>query len=379
MAERFWVGNGGDWDDTAHWSTASGGASGASVPTSSDLVYINASSFSLDNEEITMSAAVAFLSADIDPDRPIVWTTNSYPITTYQGGLFKGIIWRYWNGSVMNLGDSIVTLGAGGQVLIQANTDNANFVFNGTSAVVNLTTGTQAGFLYNGGYSSQFANYGLISGTLGTLNCNGVNQVGGGGQSSLVITNLNIAAGSTISFLTDTSYNNTIFTGTIVANGTGVDAITLKRGGAGSVKLSASVVSISYATVSFITALGAAIPFSDDFGTDDGGNINWLFPSASRSPSSSVSPSASASRSVSPSASLSPSTSVSPSMSSSQSESPSASVSPSPPPYRIVTRIQPRGSMYTHKGVGTVGSKGQKPIGRMTHGNSPVGRTGKSL
>ena len=38
MANRYWVGGTGDWDDssTTHWSDTSGGSSGASIPTSSD-------------------------------------------------------------------------------------------------------------------------------------------------------------------------------------------------------------------------------------------------------------------------------------------------------------------------------------------------------
>lgn len=40
MADRFWVGGTGSWDgaDTTHWSATTGGASGASVPTSADNV-----------------------------------------------------------------------------------------------------------------------------------------------------------------------------------------------------------------------------------------------------------------------------------------------------------------------------------------------------
>jgi hypothetical protein len=46
MANRFWVGGTGTWDDsdTSHWSASSGGASGASAPTSADDVFINGSS-----------------------------------------------------------------------------------------------------------------------------------------------------------------------------------------------------------------------------------------------------------------------------------------------------------------------------------------------
>lgn len=46
MADRYWVGGTGSWDasDTTHWSASSGGASGASVPTSSDNVFFNSAS-----------------------------------------------------------------------------------------------------------------------------------------------------------------------------------------------------------------------------------------------------------------------------------------------------------------------------------------------
>jgi len=46
MANRYWVGGTGTWDgtDTTYWSTSSGGAGGASVPTSADDVFIDANS-----------------------------------------------------------------------------------------------------------------------------------------------------------------------------------------------------------------------------------------------------------------------------------------------------------------------------------------------
>ena len=44
MADRYWVGGTGNWNDTARWSTSSGGGSGASVPTSIDNVYFDGSS-----------------------------------------------------------------------------------------------------------------------------------------------------------------------------------------------------------------------------------------------------------------------------------------------------------------------------------------------
>jgi len=46
MANRYWVGGSGNWtsSSTFHWSDSSGGANGASVPTSADDVFFNSSS-----------------------------------------------------------------------------------------------------------------------------------------------------------------------------------------------------------------------------------------------------------------------------------------------------------------------------------------------
>ena len=46
MANRYWVGGGSDWDGVAgtKWATTSGGAGGASVPTSADDVFLDAGS-----------------------------------------------------------------------------------------------------------------------------------------------------------------------------------------------------------------------------------------------------------------------------------------------------------------------------------------------
>ena len=57
MADRFFVGNSGNWNDTTHWSLTSGGTSGAAVPGTADDVYFDANSFSLASQTVTMSKA----------------------------------------------------------------------------------------------------------------------------------------------------------------------------------------------------------------------------------------------------------------------------------------------------------------------------------
>jgi len=52
---RYWVGNGGDWDNTAHWSYYSGGPNGYSPPTSSDDAYFDANSFTSSYQSVCLS------------------------------------------------------------------------------------------------------------------------------------------------------------------------------------------------------------------------------------------------------------------------------------------------------------------------------------
>lgn len=57
MADRYWVGGTGTWSstNTANWSTSSGGAGGASVPTASDNVFFDAGSDSGGTFVVTMA------------------------------------------------------------------------------------------------------------------------------------------------------------------------------------------------------------------------------------------------------------------------------------------------------------------------------------
>lgn len=54
-ATRYWVGDGGNFGDVAHWSTSSGGAGGASIPLPQDTAIFDASSFSSGSQTTTMN------------------------------------------------------------------------------------------------------------------------------------------------------------------------------------------------------------------------------------------------------------------------------------------------------------------------------------
>lgn len=55
MANRYWVGDSGDWEDTAHWAQVSNGPGGFSVPDNSTTVYFDRYSFSTNNESVTIN------------------------------------------------------------------------------------------------------------------------------------------------------------------------------------------------------------------------------------------------------------------------------------------------------------------------------------
>ena len=93
MANRYWVGGTGTWNaaSTANWSATSGGASGASAPTSADIVFIDASSGS---GTITLGANIDIVRLDArNSTINVDW--NSYKISIngssstvwYSGGI----------------------------------------------------------------------------------------------------------------------------------------------------------------------------------------------------------------------------------------------------------------------------------------------------
>lgn len=59
---RYWVGGTGNWSNTARWSTSSGGAPGASVPTAASDVLFDANSFTSAAQTVTIDVAATCLS-----------------------------------------------------------------------------------------------------------------------------------------------------------------------------------------------------------------------------------------------------------------------------------------------------------------------------
>lgn len=126
MAQRFWVGDSGEWGDTSHWSASSGGAGGASVPTSSDDAVIDSNSFTVDNQVISGSNSVSPYTINVKSfnasaaSRPFVF--NPGTVGTFGTSVRLNL---YGN---MTL-SSLMSMGANGNMLAEP-FDNVTFTQN---------------------------------------------------------------------------------------------------------------------------------------------------------------------------------------------------------------------------------------------------------
>lgn len=98
-ADRYWVGGSGTWDasDTSHWSATSGGASGASVPTSSDNAIFDSLSHTTDYT-LTL-ASVSKPTANLTFGAPLagnltVTGGDGWDLSIYGNfSRYSGIVW----------------------------------------------------------------------------------------------------------------------------------------------------------------------------------------------------------------------------------------------------------------------------------------------
>lgn len=210
MANRYWVGGSGDWTDTSHWSTTSGSSGGASVPTSSDDVIVDANS-AVANCEIRWNASKSVRS----------FTSVGFPYTLdlkFISGaaffltLFASVSIRLHN--VHSSGTSRLELSGSGGIsgqadLYQTGTTDGNLRIGSQISLKSNFTGYQ---IYN--------QLGKFSSNGNTINLsNGITSGSNSGQ-TIDLTNsiVNITG-------TSTTINpfNTISTGTLITTGSTIN------------------------------------------------------------------------------------------------------------------------------------------------------------
>lgn len=152
MAARYWVGGAGTWaaGNTANWSATSGGAGGASVPTSADTPIFDANSGSgvvtftnsgvssgaltINNANIELSLGAAYSSSGAITLTQGTFTTNNYNVT------ISALLSNNSNVRAINLGSSTVTISTGFTM-----TTSTNLTFNAGTSQINCT-GSGIGF-----------------------------------------------------------------------------------------------------------------------------------------------------------------------------------------------------------------------------------------
>lgn len=168
MAARFWVGGTGNWSDTTHWSTTTGGAGGAAVPTSADDVTVDSNS-GTGTYTITGDVAINVNNLTFNPSSSTRTLSLNAGLTCASTFSFLSGAW-ITNGQSAALGtfsatgSNIRTLTLGASLITISglsntawNTTGGNITINpGTSTIT--FTGSQTGLANAGG-----ANYTLNS------------------------------------------------------------------------------------------------------------------------------------------------------------------------------------------------------------------------
>lgn len=149
MANRFWVGDGGNWSDSLnHWSASSGGAPNASKPGSSDDVFFDANSFSSGSQTVVVDEAASCKSMD--------WTgvTDSPAFTVTNGITIAGSVTL--DSSITYSGTGSLTITGTGTITTKGIAITGDLIASGGGITVTLgddytSSGTAGLRVFNGG------------------------------------------------------------------------------------------------------------------------------------------------------------------------------------------------------------------------------------
>ena len=135
LEDRYWIGGTGNWNDTAHWSTASGGSGGASLPTSVNSVHFDEHSFTAPGQISTVTGYYDVYDMD--------WTgaTNNPTLKASNGAIYvygsltfiaDMHVWTYAEGTgYINV--SFYTTNELGKTITMAGQELCNMIFDNAS------------------------------------------------------------------------------------------------------------------------------------------------------------------------------------------------------------------------------------------------------
>jgi hypothetical protein len=254
MAARFWVGGTGAWDNasTANWSATTGGASGASAPTSADTVTFDGNS---GTGTCTTAAGSACSSMTLNTQTVALvlganhTASGSFVLT--QGSIdLAGFVLNSTTVSSSNSNTRSIAFGSTGQINLTATTGtlwttstSAGFTTTGTSKAVVAPNGAAGTRTFNFGAVAETVamNVSVTAGTdtvslqgrYYTLNTTGFTGTIGATSRS-IYGSLTIGAGATYtSTTTVTSFIGTSGSHTITTNGVTIDGAITFDGSSG--------------------------------------------------------------------------------------------------------------------------------------------------
>lgn len=140
MAARFWVGGSGTWDatTTTNWSATSGGAGGASAPTSADDVTFNSSSGASPTVTIGTNAVCNNITISAPTSGTLTFAFSTTGVLSFNGN------WTNPATLFATTGTG-ASLGSGGTVYTGSGA--STFTSNGYSSPTNLVVNTSTGSL----------------------------------------------------------------------------------------------------------------------------------------------------------------------------------------------------------------------------------------
>lgn len=202
MADRFWVGGTGTWDasSTANWSATSGGAAGASAPTSADNVFFDAGSDAGGIFTVTIGTGAVcnnITAGSLD-------FTGTLNIATSLN-IYGNLVFPTTNWATSGPGNQIISfLGASPTVTTNGVIFNASVLFNSGGSLLD---------------DFRTINVFQVQGT-GTFNTNNFNITCGGGGFALFSSAIFNAGSSTITSGGSGLYGINITSGTTFNAGT---------------------------------------------------------------------------------------------------------------------------------------------------------------
>lgn len=322
MADRFYVLNSGNTNDTGHWSLTTGGASGASVPNNSINAKWDSNSFSSAGQTTTVNAILDCLDMDWtgvtnNPTFAVNSNINFYGSLTFVPGMsFSGsatvsfvspVTGKTITMAGKTFGNSVAFNAAGGGWTLQdAFSASGNVVLFSGSIDTNGKTASCATFNGSGtGARSLSLGSSVItctawtfttttgltfSGGTSTINMTASATFAGGGLTYYHVaftgTTTTITGSNTFNQLTLNAGKTTKFTSgttqsvsSIVANGSAGNLITIQSatpGSAATISKSSGIVYLDYCTITDMTFTGGAT-FIATNSIDGGGNSGIIF------------------------------------------------------------------------------------------------------